>query len=92
MGMNGIQQSETGSSVALWHAEVLGPGIEPAPQQRQCRILDPLDHQGTPLRPLSLATLRHMEVLGQGSYPSHACGLSRAQLRWILNPLRRAGD
>ena len=27
---------------------VPGPGIEPAPQQWQCQILNPLSHQGTP--------------------------------------------
>ena len=28
---------------------VLGPGIEPEPQKQQCRIPNPLSHQGTPL-------------------------------------------
>ena len=31
-----------------WHAEVLGPEIEPRPQQQQHQILNPLRDQGTP--------------------------------------------
>ena len=37
------------------HAEILGPGIEPAPwqwpepQQWQCQVLNPQHHQGTPV-------------------------------------------
>ena len=29
----------------LWHVEVSGPGIEPIPQQWQCRMLNPLHHK-----------------------------------------------
>ena len=32
-----------------WHAEVSRPGIKPMPQQQQCRILNPLSHQGIPM-------------------------------------------
>ena len=32
----------------LWHAQVLGPGMEPVPQQSQCQILNLLNQQGTP--------------------------------------------
>lgn len=40
---------------AAWHMEVSGPGFEPRPQQRpkpqqrQCHILHPIGHQGTPV-------------------------------------------
>ena len=32
----------------LQHVEAPGPGTEATPQQRQCWILNPLCHQGTP--------------------------------------------
>ena len=43
-----------GHRLHLWHMEVPGPGIEPAPQQQpkplqsQCQIFNPLRHRRTP--------------------------------------------
>ena len=32
-----------------WRVQIPGPGIEPAPQQWHCQILNLLGHQGTPI-------------------------------------------
>ena len=41
--------------------EIPRPGIEPLPQQHQ--VLNPLDHQGTPLLPLFRVTTRTFEII-----------------------------
>ena len=37
------------------HVEVLRPGIKPKPQQWQCWILNPLNHQETPMSTFSMS-------------------------------------
>ena len=58
----------------LWlhpcYAEVLGPEIEPKPQQWQLQVFNPLIHQKTPLFLWFLLILFHIFIWYSNSYPS----------------------
>ena len=65
----------------LQHAEVPGLGIKPAPQQWQCRTLNPLSHQGTPNTP----SLRYLFTWFPGT-PDSFCFRPTSVSPFLLSP------